>query len=88
MYMTDNFFVNLKSVSNFIFKSFGFIFSEQKTSDLLSCFGLTIKNIKTLPQREWLQPIYDDILVQVGDLWAYDKQQSLTTSVYQQRNIE
>ena len=68
MYMTDNFFVNLKSVSNFIFKHFDLIFSEQKTSDLLSCFGLTIKDIKTLPQRERLQPIYDDILLQVGYL--------------------
>ncbi|WP_297925535.1 hypothetical protein [uncultured Agitococcus sp.] len=68
MYMTDNFFVNLKSVSNFIFKHFGLIFSEQKTSVLLANFGLSIKDIKTLPQREWLQPIYDDILLQVGDL--------------------
>lgn len=68
MYMTDNFFVNLKSVSNFIFKHFCLIFSEQKTSVLLANFGLSIKDIKTLPQREWLQPIYDDILLQVGDL--------------------
>ncbi len=68
MYMTDNFFVNLKSVSNFIFKHFGLIFSKQKTSVLLADFGLSIKDIKTLPQREWLQPIYDDILLQVGDL--------------------
>ena len=68
MYMTDNFFVNLKSVSNFIFKHFDLIFSEQKTSVLLADFGLSIKDIKTLPQREWLQPIYDDILLQVGDL--------------------
>jgi len=68
MYMTDDFFVNLKSVSNFIFKSFGFIFCKQKTSVLLADFGLSIKDIKTLPQREWLQPIYDDILLQVGDL--------------------
>ena len=68
MYMTDNFFVNLKSVSNFIFKHFDLIFSKQKTSVLLADFGLSIKDIKTLPQREWLQPIYDDILLQVGDL--------------------
>ena len=68
MYMTDDFFVNLKSVCRFIFKNFGLIFSEQKTSVLLADFGLSIKDIKTLPQREWLQPIYDDILLQVGDL--------------------
>lgn len=68
MYMTNDFFVTLKFVSRFIFKSFGLVFSEQKTSDLLAGFGLTIKDIKTLPQREWLQPIYDDILLQVGDL--------------------
>lgn len=68
MYMTDNFFVNLKSVCRFIFKIFGLIFSEQKTSVLLANFGLSIKDIKTQPQREWLQPIYDDILLQVGDL--------------------
>lgn len=68
MYMTDDFFVNLKSVSNFIFKHFNLIFSKQKTSVLLADFGLSIKDIKTLPQREWLQPIYDDILLQVGDL--------------------
>lgn len=68
MYMTDNFFVNLKSVCRFIFKNFGLIFSKQKTSVLLANFGLSIKDIKTQPQREWLQPIYDDILLQVGDL--------------------
>lgn len=64
----DDFFVSLKSVSRFVFKNFGLIFSEQQTSDLLCSFGLSIKDIKTQPQREWLQPIYDDILIQVGGL--------------------
>lgn len=68
MYMTDDFFVSLKSVACFILKTFGLIFSEQQTSCLLSVFGITIKDIKTLPQREWLQPVYDDILLQIGDL--------------------
>jgi hypothetical protein len=36
--------------------------------DLLFDFGLSIKDIKTKPQRDWLQPIYDDILIQVGVL--------------------
>ena len=64
----DDFFINLKSVCRFVFKHFCLIFSEQKMSDLLSSFGLSIKDIKTQPQRDWLQPIYDDILIQVGDL--------------------
>ena len=44
------------------------MFDEQKTADLLANFGLSIKDIKTQPQRDWLKPIYDDILLQVGDL--------------------
>lgn len=68
MYMNDDFFINLKSVSRFIFKNFGLMFSEQKTADLLSDFGLSIKDIKTQPQRDWLKPIYDDILIQIGVL--------------------
>jgi hypothetical protein len=68
MYIDDDFFINLKSVCRFIFKNFGLMFDEQKTADLLANFGLSIKDIKTQPQRDWLKPIYDDILLQVGDL--------------------
>lgn len=64
----DDFFVNLKSVARFIFNHFRIILDEQKVQYLLSDFGLSIKDIKTQPQREWLQPVYDDILVQMGDL--------------------
>ena len=67
MYM-DDFFINLKSVSIFIYKHFRLDFDKQKMIGLLSCFGLSIKDIKTKPQRDWLQPIYDDILIQVGGL--------------------
>lgn len=68
MYIDDDFFINLKSVCRFIFKNFGLMFDEQKTADLLANFGLSIKDIKTQPQRDWLKPIYDDILIQVGVL--------------------
>lgn len=67
MYM-DDFFINLKSVCRFIYKHFDLVFNKQKMIGLLSCFGLSIKDIKTKPQRDWLQPIYDDILIQVGSL--------------------
>ena len=67
MYM-DYFFINLKSVCIFIYKHFRLDFDKQKMIDLLSNFGLSIKDIKTKPQRDWLQPIYDDILIQVGVL--------------------
>ena len=68
MYIDDDFFINLKSVCRFIFKHFGLMFDEQKTADLLANFGLSIKDIKTQPQRDWLKPIYDDVLIQVGGL--------------------
>ena len=68
MYIDDDFFINLKSVCRFIFKNFGLMFDEQKTAYLLANFGLSIKDIKTQPQRDWLKPIYDDILIQVGVL--------------------
>lgn len=64
----DDFFINLKSVCSFVYKHFSLFFNEQKMSDLLSDFGLSIKDVKTKPQRDWLQPIYDDIFIQVGSL--------------------
>ena len=64
----DDFFINLRSVCRFILKHFRLVFSEKQMSDLLSDFGLSIKDVKTLPQRDWLQPIYDDILMQIGNL--------------------
>jgi hypothetical protein len=64
----DDFFVTSKSICKFIFSQFGIFFAKQSLAYLLKLFGLSIKVIKTQPQREWLQPIYDDILVQVGDL--------------------
>lgn len=68
MYMTDNFFVTSKSICKFIFSQFDIFFAKQSLAALLKKFGLNIFAIKTKPQREWLQPIYDDILLQVGDL--------------------
>lgn len=64
----DDFFVTSKSICNFIFSQFGIFFAKQSLAYLLKLFGLSIKDIKTQPQRDWLQPIYDDILIQVGGL--------------------
>lgn len=64
----DDFFVTSKSICKFIFSQFGIFFAKQSLAYLLKLFGLSIKDIKTQPQRESLQSIYDDILLQVGGL--------------------
>ena len=64
----DDFFINLKSICNFIFSQFGIFFAKQSLAYLLKLFGLSIKDIKTQPQRELLRPVYDDIFIQVGSL--------------------
>jgi len=63
----DKFFISCGEASRFVKNHLGLSFSETQISKLLNAHGITIADIKTRPQREDLQPVYDDILMQLGN---------------------
>ncbi len=63
----DGFLITAKLASRFVKNHLGLSFSETQISKLLNAHGITIADIKTRPQREDLQPVYDDILMQLGN---------------------
>ena len=56
-----------KMACNFVKSQLGFIISISNLKRLLKSHGLLIGDIKTSLQRQDLQPIYDDILMQLGN---------------------
>jgi len=63
----DQFFISCGEASRFVKNHLGLSFSETQISKLLNAHGITIADIKTRPQREALQSVYDDILMQLGN---------------------
>ena len=62
----DKFFISCGEASRFVKNHLGLSLSKTQISKLLNAHGITIADIKTRPQREDLQPVYDDLLVAVG----------------------
>ena len=62
----DKFFISCGEASRFVKNHLGLSLSKTQISKLLNAPGITIADIKTRPQREDLQPVYDDLLVAVG----------------------
>lgn len=62
----DQFFISCGEASRFVKNHLGLLFSKTQISKLLNAHGITIADIKTRPQREDLQPVYDDLLLAMG----------------------
>ena len=62
----DGFLITAKLAARFVQDHLGLTFSKTQISKLLKAHNLSITDIKTRPQREDLQPAYDDLLVAVG----------------------
>ena len=62
----DQFFISCGEASRFVKNHLGLSLSKTQISKLLNAHGITIADIKTRPQREDLQLVYDDLLLAVG----------------------
>ena len=62
----DQFFISCGEASRFVQDHLGLSLSKTQISKLLNAHGITIADIKTRPQREALQSVYDDLLLAVG----------------------
>ena len=62
----DKFFISCGEASRFVKNHLGLSLSKTQISKLLNAHGITIADIKTRPQREALQSVYDDLLLVVG----------------------
>ena len=62
----DKFFISCGEASRFVKNHLGLSLSKTQISKLLNAHGITIADIKTRPQREDLQLVYDDLLLAVG----------------------
>ncbi len=62
----DQFFISCGEASRFVKNHLGLSLSKTQISKLLNAHGITIADIKTRPQREDLQSVYDDLLLAVG----------------------
>ena len=62
----DGFLITAKLASRFVQDHLGLSLSKTQISKLLNAHGITIADIKTRPQREDLQLVYDDLLLAVG----------------------
>ena len=62
----DKFFISCGEASRFVKNHLGLSLSKTQISKLLNAHGITIADIKTRPQREALQSVYDDLLLAVG----------------------
>lgn len=62
----DKFFISCGEASRFVQDHLGLTFSKDHIFKLLKAHNLSITDIKTRPQREALQSVYDDLLLAVG----------------------
>jgi len=62
----DVFLITAKLAARFVQDHLGLSLSKTQISKLLNAHGITIADIKTRPQREALQSVYDDLLLAVG----------------------
>ena len=62
----DGFLITAKLAARFVQDHLGLTFSKDHIFKLLKAHNLSITDIKTRPQREALQSVYDDLLLAVG----------------------